>query len=259
MSINKTCFILILSIFSQVWSKHDQNSKIKSIKNCFKGLAYDLQDFRKSRPYHTLQSDKLASAKYANCLPTIANTWFIQVNLSHQLSSKQNFGQKENQAAVLNLMGWDTLVSAYQWGFTLQSCWYCWLRGTKVLLQTLHYRSLPARLPGRLLPSSHLDWVQGSVLCQLTHLIPFMSCNSDPDFLACFTPCFFIFRVFETPLSISDRILFLLCMPCVKAWRCKVYHSLVRLLYLPKSHNRTCAFPPLPASWPVLQKRNRAW
>lgn len=37
----------------------------------------------KSRPYHTLQSDKLASAKYSNCLPAIANIWFIQLNLSH--------------------------------------------------------------------------------------------------------------------------------------------------------------------------------
>lgn len=83
MSTNKTCFVLIFSIFSQLWRKHDQNSKIKSIKNSFKGPAYSLQDSRKSRPYHTLQSDKLASAKYSNCLPAIANIWFIQLNLSH--------------------------------------------------------------------------------------------------------------------------------------------------------------------------------
>lgn len=111
MSTSKTCFALILSIFSQLWSKHDQNSKIKSIRKCFRGLAYGLQDSRKSRPSHTLQSDKLACAKYSNCLPAIANIWLIQVNLSHQLSSKQNFGQKENQASVLNLMGWDTNIS----------------------------------------------------------------------------------------------------------------------------------------------------
>lgn len=176
MSTSKTCFALILSIFSQLWSKHDQNSKIKSIRKCFRGLAYGLQDSRKSRPSHTLQSDKLACAKYSNCLPAIANIWLIQVNLSHQLSSKQNFGQKENQASMLNLMGWDTLISAYQWGFTLQSCWYCWLRGTEVLLQTLHYRSLSARLLRRLLLSSHLVWVQGSVLCQVTHPFLYMSC-----------------------------------------------------------------------------------
>lgn len=105
MSTNKTRFALIFSIFSQLWRKHDQNSKIKSIKNSFKGPAYGLQDSRKSRPYRTLQSDKLASAKYSNCLPAIANIWFIQVNLSHHLSSKHNFGQKENQAALLNLWG----------------------------------------------------------------------------------------------------------------------------------------------------------
>lgn len=236
MSTSKTCFALILSIFSQLWSKHDQNSKIKSIRKCFRGLAYGLQDSRKSRPSHTLQSDKLACAKYSNCLPAIANIWLIQVNLSHQLSSKKNFGQKENQASVLNLMGWDTLISAYQWGFTLQSCWYCWLRGTEVLLQTLHYRSLSARLLRRLLLSSHLVWVQGSVLCQVTHPFLYMSCPEIQtliSFLPCFTPCCLVFMVFETPLSKPGRMLFLICMPCVEEWRFKVYHSLVRPLYLP--------------------------
>lgn len=177
MSTNETCFVLILSILSQLWSKYDQNSKIKSIKNCFKGPAYGLQDSRKSRPYHTLQSDKLASAKYSNCLPAIANIWFIQLNLSHHLSSKQNFGLMEHQAAMLNLMGQDALISAHQWGSTLQSCWYCWLRGTEVLLQSLRYRSLPAKLLGRLLLSSHLVWVQGSALCQMTHPFLYISSN----------------------------------------------------------------------------------
>lgn len=157
-------------------------------------------------------------------------------------------------------MGRDTLIPAHQWGFPLQSCWYCWLRGTKVLLQTLCHRSLPARLPGRLLLSSHLVWVQGSAVCHLTHPFLYMFCSEIQTLISWLVLLLaFFFMVFETPLSEPARILFLICMPCVEAWRCKVYHSLVRLLYLPEAHNRTCAFPPLPAFWFVLQKRNRTW
>lgn len=72
--------VLIFSVFKQLCrSKHDQNSKIKSTKNSFKGLACSLQDSQKSRLNHTAQSDKLASAKYSNCLLAITNIWFIRV------------------------------------------------------------------------------------------------------------------------------------------------------------------------------------
>lgn len=82
-------------------------------------------------------------------------------------------------------MGWDTLISVHQWGCTLQSCWYCWLRGTEVLLQTLRYRSLPASLLGRFLVSSHSVWVQGSVPCQMTHPFLYISCNDIQTLISC--------------------------------------------------------------------------
>lgn len=69
-------------IFKQVCrSKHDQNSKIKSIKISFSGLACSSQHSRKSKLNHTPRSDKLTSAKYSDCLLSIANFCFIQVLL----------------------------------------------------------------------------------------------------------------------------------------------------------------------------------
>lgn len=127
-------------------------------------------------------------------------------------------------------MGWDTLISAYQWGFTLQYLLVLLTQRNKSTAANpaLQITACKATRKASSITSFSLSSGFSPVLDDQSFSFYVLSWDSDPHFLACFTPCFLFFTVFETPLSKPARILFLICTPRVEAWRFKVYHSLVR-------------------------------
>lgn len=201
MSTSKTCFVLILSIFSQRWSKHDQNSKVKIIKNRSKGLAYGLQDSRKSRLYHTLQSDKQASAKHSNCLPAIANIWFIQVNLSHQLLIQAKFWTegKSSSRAESDGVGYSSISLPVRLHTAILLILLTQRNKSTAANPALQITACNATRKASSVFSFSPTWRFSPVPDDPSFPLYVLQWDSDPDFLACFTPCFFYFHGIWNP------------------------------------------------------------
>lgn len=222
---------MIFSVFKQLCrSKHDQNSKIKSIKNSFQGLACGLQDSRKSRLNHTLQSDKLASAKYSDCLLALPTSALFRFYLSHQVLIQAKFWpvRKSSNHAEFDGVGHSNINLPMK----LQ---------TAILLALLTQGNKSTAANHVLQITACKSTRKASSIILFSLSSGFSPVLDDPFFRHARCPVLrfrsqfpgllysllFSFHSILTHTHPSPckpgRILFLICMPCVEVWRFKFH------------------------------------